>query len=256
MALLTAHTKLPVVHIFRLMTRHAVAANRRRVFPFGRFLPMTILTGDFAMCTIQRIFGTFVMVKIPQPPRPGVVTAVAALAQLLFMFVFLLVAGVTLLRHVFEFLRLMTALTGSDDMPPRQREFGQTVIKLFHFPGFIRVTGFASLTSLPFVLVVLFVAAETVCRRLAKALQILVAGRTLHNDGCVRIAQFEFGLVVIKAAQGRLPIPFNVAVLALATQCIAVLVIFFMTAIAVLWRLLEQGALVAGIAFHLHVFPQ
>ena len=256
MALLTAHTKLPVVHIVRLVTRQAVAANGRRVFPFGRFLPMTVLTGNFEMRTIQRVFGTFAMVKIPQPPRPGVVTAVAALAQFLLMFVFLLVAGVTLQRHIFEFLRLVTALTGSDDMPPGQWELGQTVIKLFHFPGFIRVTGLASLTGLPFVLVVFFVAAETVCRRLAKALQILVAGRTLHNDGCMRIAQFEFGLVMIKAARCRLPVAFYVTALALTTQGAIVLVILFMAAIAIFWGILEHGTFVAVLTFHVHVFPQ
>jgi len=255
MALLTAHTKLPVVHIFRLVTRQAVVANGRRVFPFGRFLPMTIHTGDFAMCTIQRIFGTFVMVKSPQPPRPGVVTAVAALAQFLLMFVFLLVAGVTLQRHIFEFLRLVTALTGSDDMPPGQREFGQTVIKLFHFPGFIGVTGLASLSCLPFVLVVFFVAAETVCRRLAKALQILVAGRTLHNDGGVRIAQFKFGLVMIKAASCRLPVALYVTALALTTQRAIVLIILFVAAVAIFWSLFEHGTFVAVLAFHIHVFP-
>ena len=172
------------------------------------------------------------------------------------MFVILLVAGITLQRHIFEFLRLVAALTGSDDMPPGQREFGQTVIKLFHFPGFIGVTGLASLTSLPFVLVIFFVAAETVCRRLAKALQILVAGRTLHNDGCVRIAQFELGLVMIKAATCRLPVALYVTALALTTQRAIVLVILFVAAVAIFWSLLEHGTFVAVLAFHIHVFPQ
>jgi hypothetical protein len=52
MALLTTRAKLAVMHILRLVTRQALAANGRSVFALGRCLLMAAFATHFAMCAI------------------------------------------------------------------------------------------------------------------------------------------------------------------------------------------------------------
>lgn len=78
MALLAADTKLPLMHVFGLMTRHTIAAHRGGIFALGCFVLMAAHTSYFAMRTVEHVFGSLVMVKVPQTPGTGVVTALAA----------------------------------------------------------------------------------------------------------------------------------------------------------------------------------
>lgn len=78
MALLTSDTKLPIMDIFALMARNAVAPHIRCVFAFGRFFLVATFTSDLTVRPIQYVLGAFVVVEIPQLPGPGVMAILTA----------------------------------------------------------------------------------------------------------------------------------------------------------------------------------
>ena len=80
------------MHIFGLMTRHAVAAKGCSILVFGGLLLVTLDTTDLAVRAIEHIFGSLVMIEVPQDPRPCVVTTLTTLTQGEFVFVFFFVA--------------------------------------------------------------------------------------------------------------------------------------------------------------------
>lgn len=120
---------------------------------------MATLTNYLHVRTIERILGPLVVVEIPQAPGAGVMATLAAHAQRLLMFVFLLVARKTVTRGVFETRRQMTALAGCRNMPSGQWEPGRGMVELFNLPGPVAVTGLAGRARLTLMLIIFFVAA-------------------------------------------------------------------------------------------------
>ena len=115
---------------------------------------------------------------------------------------------------------------------------------------------FALLSLLPFMLVILFVTAVAVQRRVAIAFQILVAATALQFRINMRIAKLKLRGVMVKAACCRLPVSLGVAIRAGLSQSALVLVFPLVAAVAVLGSLFEHGAFVAVFAIGLHVLAQ
>ena len=114
----------------------------------------------------------------------------------------------------------------------------------------------ALLSLLTLVLVILLVTAVAVHRRISIAFQILVASAAFQFGVCMRVTQPELGHVMVESSSGGLPVPFGVAIGAGLAQSALMLVVFFVTAVAVLGRLLEHGTFVAVFAFNLNMLAE
>jgi hypothetical protein len=150
----------------------------------------------------------------------------------------------------------VAALTSGSDVPAGQREFGQTMVKLLNFPVFVGVTRPTLLASLALVLVVLLMAAVTLGCGFAVAGQIFVARSTLQYTFGMRVAQLEFGFVMLEAPSGCLPVALAMALFAFFTQSALVLVVLFMAAVAVFGSFFEHGTLVAVVTLHVDMFTK
>lgn len=187
MALLAPYTKLPIMNIFTLVARNAIATYRGCIFTFWCFIFVTAFTSHLTMRTIQHILGLFVVIEIPQLPRSGVMAVLTAFTQFELVLIFPLVASVAFLRGILVTSCLVAALASGGDVPAGQWKFCQTMVKLLNFPVFVGVTRSTLFASLAFVLVVFFVAAVTIRCGFAVAGQIFVARNTL---------QYAFGVCV------------------------------------------------------------
>ena len=116
------------------------------------------------------------------------------------------------------------------------------------------MAAFTLSTHLPLVLVVFLVAAQTIQRRVAKALQILMAGTALDHWQRVCVAQWETSAFMLEAVCGRFPVLFVVAVSTSLAEAQLVLVFLGVAAVAVFRSFFEQLALVAILALRLGVF--
>ena len=77
-----------------------------------------------------------------------------------------------------------------------------------------------------------------------------------ERRGRMRVAQLKLGAVVVKATLGGFPIALAVALRAILSKRLLMLVVFLVATEAVLGRLLEQRAFVALFALHFCVFPK
>jgi hypothetical protein len=173
--LLTAHTKLTVMHILTLMARDAIASQVRCIFAFRCFFLMAAFTGKLAMRAVQSVIGAFVMIEIPQLPGSGVMAILTAFTEFEFVLIFLLVASVAFPGRILVTSCLVAALASGSNVPPRERKTRQTVVKLLYFPVFVSVTAPALLASLPLMLVILFMATVTIGSSFSVAGQVFVA---------------------------------------------------------------------------------
>jgi hypothetical protein len=78
MALLTSNAKLPIMHIFTLMARNAIASHVRCIFALRRFISVAAFTSDLAVSPVQYVLGALVVVEIPQLPGSGVMAILTA----------------------------------------------------------------------------------------------------------------------------------------------------------------------------------
>ena len=150
----------------------------------------------------------------------------------------------------------MAVLAHHSAMTPRQRKTAQVVVKLVDFPRAVGVTLFALFSLLAFVLVILFVAAVAVQRRVAIAFEVSVAAAALKFCISMRVAKLKLRQVMIEAACSRLPVALAVAISARLAQRALVLVFLLVAAIAVLGSFLEHRAFVTVLAICLHVLAQ
>ena len=74
------------------MTSHTVRSHWRRVFSLRRFLLVAAFALHLFVRTIQWIFGTFGVVKLPGRPGAGVVATLAPLPKPELVLVFFFVA--------------------------------------------------------------------------------------------------------------------------------------------------------------------
>lgn len=130
------------------------------------------------------------------------------------------------------------------------------MVKLRRFPGFVAVALVALGALLAFVLVVLFVATQTIQRGLPEAAHIFVTGNAFDFRLRMPISQLEFGSVMVKTTSRGFPVAFNMAICTFFAQVAHMLVVFLVAAEAILGRLFEHGTLVAILAFDFCVFSQ
>ena len=183
-------------------------------------------------------------------------TAFTLRAEFLSVFVFLVVTSVAIALRILVTKRFMAFLARCRHMLARQGKARQAMVETRLFPRLIVMTLLAFLAFLALVFVILFVAAETVKRRIAKTRQILVTRVTFNFRFSMGIAQNEFGLVVIKASGRCLPIALDVAIGAFLAQVAGVLVILLVAGETLLRRFFEKHALMAFLAFGLEVLAQ
>lgn len=157
--LITASTKLSVVNIIFSVARQAIAAQGRCILALGRVFLVATFAGDFYVRSGQGIFGTLVVVEIPQSPGTCVVAALATHTHFLFVLVFFLMTGETITGGIFETCRQMACVATSRHMSSGERELRRRMVELLNPPRAVTVTRLASGARLPFVLVVFFVAA-------------------------------------------------------------------------------------------------
>jgi hypothetical protein len=172
------------------------------------------------------------------------------------MFVFLFMAGHAIVWGIFVTGCCVTSLARDADVPPRECEARHAVIKFSDLPRFVTMALLALGSCLTLVLVVFFVTTETICRGIAKALQILVTGYTFDGSRQVCVSQRKPGAIMLKPAIGSLPILFGVAITAFLAQITHMFVVLSMAPVAILGGLFEHGALVAGFAFFFGMFAQ
>ena len=238
------------------MACHAVRTHWCRVFSLRRFLFVAAFALDLFVRTIQWIFGAFGVVKLPDRPGAGVVAALAVLPKLELVLVFFFVARIAVARRVFKQGGLVTVLAHHSAMTPGERKTAQIVVKLVDFPRTVAVTLFALFALLAFVLVILFVTAVAVQRRVAIAFEVFVATAALQFCISMGIAKLKLGQIMVKTPRSRFPVALDVAISAGLAQGALVLVFLFVTAIAVLGGFLEHRVFVAVLAICLHVLPQ
>lgn len=187
---------------------------------------MAAFTRGFQVPAREGELGAGVMVEVPCQPRPGVVTAVALLAELCLVFVRLGMARHTVLGCVLELGRLMTTLARHIDVTPGQRKCGKVVIENRGAPFSVAVATFAPSTQLPLMLIVLFVTAVAVQGRVAIACRRGVTRCAFHRERGMTIAQGESCDLVLEAKVCALPGPFAVAGGAVSTQGGFVCIVF------------------------------
>ena len=150
----------------------------------------------------------------------------------------------------------MAVLAHHSGMAPREWETAQVVVKLVDFPRTIAVTLFALLALLALVLVIFFVAAVAVQRRVAIAFEVFVAAAALEFCISMGVAKLKLRQVMVKAARSRLPVALAVAISAGLAQGALVLVFLLVAANTVLGGFLEHRVFVAVLAIGLHVLAQ
>jgi hypothetical protein len=163
------------------MTTDTCASHRCSILALRSRLFVATLTTYFAVCTIQQILGSLVMVEIPQLPRPGVMTTLTFFTQCELVFVFLFMAAITISGGILEPVCLVATLAGSGHMPPSQGKTGQSMVKPGNAPRTIVVTRLTRCTSLPLMLVVFFVTTETIHGRFPITFQILVTSSAFQR---------------------------------------------------------------------------
>ena len=250
------HAKLAVVGIVCTMAGYASGAHRRRVLAPGCLLLVAAFALDLFMCAVQRVLCAFGVVEIPYRPCTGVMATFAALSKLELVFVFLLVAGIAVPWRFPEEGVLVAVLADDGNVFSGQRKPAQVMVELVDLPGAVAMALFALLSLLTFMLVILFVTAVAVQRRVAIAFQILVAAAALQFCLSMCIAKLKLGGVMVKTACGCLPVSLGVAIRAGLSQSALVLVFLLVAAVAVLGRLLEHRTFVAVFAISLHVLAQ
>lgn len=255
-ALLAARAKLGIVHVIAAVATDAGGRNGRNGFVGGCCDRMTVLAGELLMSTLQRVFGLSRVVKVPQAPGPRVVAALAVLPQSLLVRVFLFVAGITLALRILEALCGVAALAGCNAVSAGQRVTCAGMVKPGDLPGAVAMALLACRSLLPFVFVVLFVAAQAFQRRVTQFVQPLVAATALDRAGGVGVLQGKACAIVVKAALRGFPVLLAVACATVVSQGAQVLVFFLVAGDATLRRFLEQRTPVALLAFGLGVTPQ
>ena len=106
------------------------------------------------------------MIEAPCAPRPGVVAGLATGSERIFVLVVFLVAADAGDAGILEGRRQVALLAFKSVVLAEQREAGKPVVDLGRFPVALVVTGFAFLSFLALVLVVLLVAGNADCRQL------------------------------------------------------------------------------------------
>ena len=148
------------------------------------------------MCTIEYIFGAFVVVEIPQWPGTGVVAALATLSQFKLVPIFFFMTCIAVFGRILEPGGQMTTHAGGHNMPPSQHKARISMVELAHLPGAVVVARLAGLAQLRFVLVIFLVATETIQRCLAKTLQVFMARGAFELGFSVRVTQYKLCLVM------------------------------------------------------------
>ncbi len=149
------------------------------------------------------------MIEGDRLPIACPMAGLALLRESPFMFVVLLVAGVTIRRRVFEGRSEMALHAFRLGMRPHQRETGLIMVERRFLPGAGVVTLFAFCPLLPFVLVVFLVTGVTVHGRVLVPL-IGVTVCTFHV--CMLASQRIARLVVVEFPDRVLPIPFGMTI--------------------------------------------
>jgi hypothetical protein len=248
--------KLAIVHVIRAVAADAGTADNRCIFsPRSGFL-VTAVTGNLAVRTIQSISRPAIVIKVPNGPCTGVVAGFAAHSESLFVFVFILVARETVLWCILVTSCFMAPLTRGRDVPPREGKTRQRMVKLRGLPGFVAVALLALGALLALVLVVFFVAAQTIQRGLPEAAHIFMTCNAFDFRLRMSVSQLEFGSIMVKTTTCSLPVAFNMAICTFFAQVTHMLVVFLVAAEAILGRLFEHGTLVAILAFDFCVFAQ
>lgn len=256
MALFAPRAKLPIVAVVLAVARDAGGPHRGRFFPLRGFTCVTAFTGHLPVCPVEPEFGPLAVIKVPDGPAAGVVAGLALHAKLQFVPVFLLMAGIAVARGVLVALRFMAASACRGDMATSQRKARQAVVESGGLPTPVAVALTALLALRAFVLVVFFVTAVTVQRRLAKAFLVLVTRGALQHPFGMGIAKHKAGLVMIEPSRGGFPVPFGVAVRTLLSEGELVPVVFLVTSVAILGCIPEHGTPVTILALHLGVLAQ
>ena len=255
MALLATRAELAVVRVVVAVAGAAVGADGRDVFPARCFTRVARLAGHLGVGAVQSIARALVVVEAPGLPVARGVAGVAARAEAQLVLVILAVAGVALGLRILEARREVAGLAVGDEVPAGEREACLRMVEVRHAPVQVGVALAALRAELAFVAVVLAVAGHAVGRGGAeddaRAAHLEVAGRAWNGGARMRVAQHEAGLVVVEAAGGCLPVLLGVAALALLAERALVAVILAVAADAVLRRLLEERALVAGLALRI-----
>src|SRR5882672_1167594 len=204
MATLATVAERAIVRVVTAMARKTRARQPGDLLARRRGLKMAALARDLAMRPLELVVAALVVVEVPQLPVARAVAGLAAFTEFELVLVVLLVAGETFALRVLVPAGLVTLLAFDGDVAPGQRKFGASMVERRGLPVAIDVTLIAALALLALVLVVLFVAAITIGRRLAVTLLVLVACLALDLGRAVAAAQFELGAIVIELA--RLPV--------------------------------------------------
>lgn len=240
MALLALRSKSPLMAIIRFV---ATDARSRQAHASLHRLAVARVAVDLCMGAIKRKFRFPVMAEIPDLPVPRVVAGLAQNAAPALVLVIALVTRVAIALRVLEPGGSVALLAVSDDMAASKGELSAAMVKLGSLPVFGAVAVAALLSFLSLVDIVLLVAGEAVRRRM---LEIGVPVAVLALGLNVLAKQRKLGLGVIERA--LLPVALRMAVTAGLPQGTFVLVVFLVTGVAGRGRLLEHGALVAGLA--------
>ena len=116
------------------MACHAARTHGCRVFSLRRFLLVAAFALHLFVRTVQWIFGTFGVVKLPDRPGTGVVAALAALAKLELVLIFFFVAGIAVARCVPEQGVLVAVLANDGNVFSGQRKPAQVMVELVNLP--------------------------------------------------------------------------------------------------------------------------
>jgi hypothetical protein len=217
---------------------------------------MTTFARGLQMPACECKFGARVVVEVPCQPRTGVMAAFTFLAKFRFVLVHFDVTRNAVLGCILELIRFMAALARHLDMSARQRKGRKVVIKHSGAPLCITMATFTTRTKLSLVLVVFFVTAVAIQRRVAEVLWARMAGRTFDGLSRVAIAQWKTGRLMLKPGVCTLPGSLAVTRRAVAAQCVLVRIVLGVTPGAGFRSLFEKHALMATLALDLGVLSQ
>jgi hypothetical protein len=195
-----------------------------------------------------------VVIKIPQWPGSGVVASFTQGPKSEFVLVILLMTTEAIRFGITEFGGQVALFALNQRMTPRQGKPRFVVVKPIHLPTLVGVATFALWATLTFMFVILFMAAHTLHLSVTVTLDILVARHTFHLGSGMGVAQLKFGLVVLK--KWCLPIIGIVTVATFLPKRCHMLIVFFMTGIALLAGLLEHLPFVTLLAFRFCMLAQ
>lgn len=190
---------------------------------------MAAVATQFSVSPIEPEFRPPIMLEIPRLPRSRVVASVTAATEAFLVHVLLCMAVYALSRCVAELWRVVALFAFRFQVPACQRETASIVIERCILPPFLGMTVLTSRPELPFVFVILSMAAHAINLHLLLVHRSLVAfsafgGLVLSAQNVSRVQ----GMIEMRALPGlRI-----VAVRAFLAVSAVVCVISLVTAVA------------------------